>query len=358
MPPQIIRRLHLFPFPVIFKAKWRPDTFLWHRHRATLSANELEGISHLLEAGLPIPQAFQLALHQKHQAIGEKLQEAMQDGADLNSLFPSLCPGLWALYLQGLMPVLGFTEGLHLTRLFVSGRQKTLGELQRQILYPCTLLLSATAAAFLFTEIVCPSLLRMAIGFHADVKLLYASRNLLRLAAFGILLFFVSAVLLSALSAKRDFKIKLYQRFTKIFPDALPVLYWSASFICFFTESLRCGHSTKQALRVIASLNAHPVLAAMASSLHRDLEAGDDLVHAVHKCRMDPMLEKMLNIAIHTNEPVEMLDAYFAFSLQRIRARIRFHLKLLQLSAYALLGFMLVVVYRVLLMPLSVFETL
>ncbi len=27
------------------------------------------------------------------------------------------------------------------------------------------------------------------------------------------------------------------------------------------------------------------------------------------------MLEKMLNIAIHTNEPVEMLDAYFTFSL-------------------------------------------
>lgn len=324
----------------------------------TLSVSELEGISYLLEAGLNLTQAFHLALSPKHQPVMEKLQAAFQKGADFNRLFPSFCPTSWALYLKGLMPILGFTDGLRLTRLFIAKQKQSFAALQRQILYPLTLLLSAAMASILFTELVCPSLLRMAHGLHADIKPLHSARILLRILTGIIILLFLFFFLLSALISKRNFKIRFYHLTAKYFPEALPILYWSVSFVCFFTESLRCGHATKKTLQIIASLETQPVLSMLAASLQHDLEAGEDIVFAVHQCRMDPMLEQMLHIAIHTREPVEILDSYLSFTLKRMQARIRFDVKILQLSAYALLGFMLIVIYRVLLMPLSVFENL
>lgn len=358
MQLQIIPHLHLKRLSIEFKKKCKPGAFLLSRPKMILSVNELEGISHLLEAGLTLPQTFHLALSPKHRPIVEQLRQTLQNGDDLNRLFPSFCPLSWALYLKGLMPMLGFSRGLRLTRMFIAKQRQTFHELRRRILYPLSLLLSATTASVLFTELVCPSLLRMAAGLHADIKPLHSARILLRLITGGIILFLLFALLLFAFASKQNFKVRFYHLLAKYFPQALPILYWSVSFVCFFTESLRCGHATKQTLQIIESLETQPVLSTMAASLRKDLEEGEDLVAAVHKCRMDPLLEQMLHIAVHTNEPAEILDSYLSFSLKRMQDRIRFHIKILQLTAYALLGFMLIVVYRVLLMPLSVFQTL
>ena len=208
----------------------------------TLSVSELEGISYLLEAGLNLTQAFHLALAPKHQPVMEKLQAAFQKGADFNRLFPSFCPTSWALYLKGLMPILGFTDGLRLTRLFIAKQKQSFAALQRQILYPLTLLLSAAMASILFTELVCPSLLRMAHGLHADIKPLHSARILLRILTGIIILLFLFFFLLSALISKRNFKIRFYRLTAKYFPEALPILYWSVSFVCFFTEKNAANH--------------------------------------------------------------------------------------------------------------------
>ncbi len=250
------------------------------------------------------------------------------------------------------------SESLQLACEIVAGEERIHQDLTRELLYPSLLFVSALMGIQLFARYCFPPMIEIMSGFHLDLGLLVRFQQTAVALSLILILILCAFLALVFWLQKPQRRIRSYYFLCRQMPDSLLVQYETLQFIRFFQLCTARGNSTRQSLQILQTLKFRPVLASMSAQIEEHLLAGQTLTQAFDQIWLDPVLERFLKIMVHSSSPLQLLNGYLETAQQSLLRKTKRDARLLQLLAYALIGLVIILVYQILLLPLSMMAQL
>ena len=95
----------------------------------------------------------------------------------------------------------------------------------------------------------------------------------------------------------------------------------------------------------------------LSCEIEQALLEGTTFINAIKDTHLDQDLMRFMQIAIYSKEKENILEKYLSYSDIYIEKRISKITTVLQSCAYVTIGFFMIVVYQILMVPLSLFTT-
>ena len=306
-----------------------------------------------MKSGFTLQECLSLIEEDTNRDVLSAIRERLDEGEDITAVFPQYCSSLYRKHLTGFLRILSFPESLQLSTAIISTRGSLRRETLRELFYPSVLMSGTYLGIVLFNELCFPPLIRMMESFRLSPARWLAVQTLLRTVSIlsGLLLIACTAVLLYF--TRRKNIVRGYAVLLRFLPSSLPVLYVSVDFVRCFRQCVRLSLPTKQSLEILQELPERPLLKSLSSQIAQSLHEGTGFLQAMECPGLDRTLLRFLRIAVMSSEMDEMLDAYIDYSEERIRQRCRRVSRIIQVSSYALIGMIIILVYQVLMLPLT-----
>lgn len=224
---------------------------------------------------------------------------------------------------------------------------------QKNLAYPLLMLGVSLAGILIFNTFCFPAMLSMMEGFAPADFSLTAMADLLKISSYCMLVLLAAAASFSIYLLPPQNRVRTYERLCQMPLGSLWVQYESLDFARFLTESLHAGLATQQAMTLFSRLSFHPLAADLAQKTEKALQEGESLDAAMQRPEFDPLLPRFLRLAAYVDEPAALLESYIDMGTKRLEARIHRLLKILEGISYACIGYMVILVYQVLMLPLN-----
>lgn len=315
-----------------------------------------EGIVSLMENGFSLQDAMEVLQDQKSKSVFMKIREHLQKGENVSDFFAMYLPGQYAGYFSGFIRFMPFTESLSLSMHILEKEKKNREKLIRGILYPLLLMLGMSAGIFVFNLIVLPKMLSLMEGFHMETTGYAHVQSLLQIMTTVICLLVFSGMIAAAYCLQKSRIKGTYRLVARKMPNSLLVQIASRDFIRFFLECIERESSTYNALQALKTIEQKPLVGMIAAELDQALMAGKSFAEAVHCQYVEEKLEKFFRIAILSEDCAKMLQGYLDMCDTRLNQQIKRFSTIVQLCSYLIIGFVLIMVYRILMMPMSMLQ--
>ena len=315
---------------------------------------DLEGIAKLMGNGFTIQEAMTLLRNRSNREVFETIEQKLAHGEELPRFFPDLCPHSYRVYLSGFLRCLTFSDALTLCMEVVNGEEEQKKAYRRGLFYPCMMFLLTITGIILFNEFCFPPLLSLMQGFHVQGNNYDMTRMFFRIFTFSIIgILLVSGVILFWFTRKKN-QVRGYILLSRFFPDSIYVQYESADFIRFFLQCIRMSVPTKEAIRILKEITQKPVICFLAGTLEQSLLQGKPFEQAVSMPWLDPSLTRFLKIAFYSSQMETMLEGYLQMAEERSKRQCRRITRTIQIISYLSIGTVLILVYQILMLPMSI----
>ena len=323
-----------------------------------LDVMSAQGISTLMQSGFSLQEAMRILESKENAAVFTVIRSHLEKGESAAEFMKELMPDAYALYFSGFIAYLPFADALEISIRIADEQGKKKKELVKGLLYPLVLLAGVLAGTLLFSLTILPRMIELMEGFRVDASSTAVMRNVLVISVIAVtvlfLLFLSAAVYLMRPARVR----KTYAYLAGKLPDSLPVQYASAQFIRFFREYMRCASSTREGLLILKGLQSQPLVSHIAGELDRQLLEGTSFEKAVDTPLIEKKLTRFFRTAVYSSDCVRMLDGYLAMCDERTDAQIRRFSRIVQIFSYSLIGITVILAYKVLLIPMTVIQSL
>ena len=315
---------------------------------------DCEGIASLAANGFTLGECLEILEDENNEKCFRLIREHLEKGEEAGGVFSTYCPKRLSPYVSGFMRTLPFSEALPLAVMMSEAGRKSAGQYFSKTAYPAFLFLMMLVGSLCFTEICFPALTGMLEGFRTDISVFSAAAGIIRTASIITLtaLLFLTGFILYCLQEEKQAAV--YQRFAGRRWFRVVVEYASSQFIVFYTQCLKMNLHTRDCVAVIRTMKHHPVISWMAQVLDEALLQGERFDRAMHQKAFDPVLYRFLKIASQSDDASVMMDSYLQMANQRMLKKCRRFSALIQMCAYTGCGILLIIVYQILMLPLSV----
>jgi competence protein ComGB len=323
-----------------------------------LSEEDCEGIGQLMQAGFSFQEAMDLLEDQKTERCFAQMRRKLRRGETIQDFFPEYCPRELKANVEGFLSCMPFTESLAASIEIHKQESKLRKEIFRGMCYPTVLLAGVLAGIQIFNTCVMPNMLSLVRGFGTGddglegVQLLIGSVSKAGLIAVLVLV----CVVLFFLQPSRI--AKTYAFIASHHSRSLLVQYASISFVRFYLASVKRKVSTQKSLMVIMSLKQSPLASCIAKSLNAGLLEGETMDQAVHGAKVEESLQRFFRIAVHSGGAETMMQAYLERMRLKCLSQVKAYSKVVQLLSYSAIGLVLITVYRVLMLPMKLIQTI
>lgn len=261
-----------------------------------------------------------------------------------------------SVYLTSFIHLLSAEEALSLSIDLYDQDQKIQDETMKLAGGPFVLFYVSLAGVLLFCAFCMPALITMMKGFHVStlgIELLYhALMAISMVLLFGTVIFFL--FLFAATRKKRIvfFVILLYQmKLGFLIKKELSLSFSRLLFRC-----IQMGIPTKTSIELIKQCRDQPLMVFLAWHVEQVLEQGGNLEEALSISYLDEGLERVMKTAVLSGKVEDLLKGYLMLAEHQRLARLQRAAKAIQMTAYALISVMIVLVYQILFLPLSMLE--
>ena len=323
-----------------------------------IDALDLEGLVRLMESGFSLTESMSLIEQKHNREAFAAIRDELARGHALDSFFPACLPQRFRVYAAGFLRWLPFVTALSLAWEMSSSEQKLRREMIRQLAYPLLLLSGTITGILLFSRFCFPPLITMMSGFHVPLDSFAVLQKTAFLTGIAGLLAMLGAAGFLMLIRIPAYRIKAYEFLLKCFPDSLWIEYESIVFVRFFSQCLARKISTRQAMELLRNMSHRPLTAHIAEVLDGSLNRGDPFVQAAETPLLESALLRFIRIAASGAGMEAMLDGYLDTARDRLVRRCRRLTRYLQMLAYALIGLIVIMMYQILLLPLSIMTNL
>ena len=221
------------------------------------------------------------------------------------------------------------------------------------LLYPCFLILFSTLVLFLFSYLILPTLVSMLEMNDFSLLAIVSFMNRV------LVLFYVCISLFLILYLYfycRGQLIQLWKLLHIVHLDNLLQKYVTFLFSQYLYVLMSHGVSTKRSMEVLKEFSDKPLIQFMALSLHEQLLAGDSFDKVIHNEYLDDTFCMICHLGYQTNSFIQALEEYKDVVKMWLDSSIKRLSVLVQFVAYGFIGVLVVVVYQIMLLPLSLFE--
>lgn len=319
----------------------------------TVSNEDVEALSALMEGGFAFTDALKVLETEKNKTYFDKMRRQLENGQELRTFIKDYVPVAYQKYLTDFLAFLTVNDSLLLAKTMVQKERSDRQLLFKGLLYPFLLLAGISFGIVLFDKTVLPGMMSMLSSFGtADTSVVVLSK-LVEL--FSWLLFstvIVSAILLLIFLSDARI-VSTYCLLAKHFSGTLLVQYASRQFAIFFLQCKARNMSTRESIALMKNLSSRPLVSFIAGELDRVFLQGETFEHALNSVYIEPALARFFKISLYSENTEAMLEAYLAMCDQRTKGQIKRLTQIMQCITYGAAGIVIVVVYRILMMPMS-----
>lgn len=332
--------------------------FAYSKSNKILSQIDFEGICHLLKNGFTIAEILLLLKDRRNQHVFEEIQFHLQNGEEVGIFFEKYCPKKYRNYFGGFIKFLPFAQSAELTLDIVKVEQVQRKELIRQLYYPVLLFLFTLFGMVVFNRYCFPSLLNMMIGFRINDNRLILFHHFISFLSIAFLLILVLILSLLIYFQSPSKQVRAYKMISGLTNSSLIVEIHSLAFILFFLQCIKIGTSTKESMAILKSIPNKPVVHFLASGIEEIFVQGEAFTKAFSLPGVDRELGKFIQIAVLSSDIEEMLSGYIQLTEAKISRKLKSYAKLMQIISYCMIGLILVLVYQILLLPMTLIQKL
>jgi competence protein ComGB len=326
--------------------------------RISIDRLDCEGIAGLMENGFTLKEALSLLEDRKNRDCFREIQNRLENGEKISEFFHQYCPKVYRSYYSCFAACVPFLESLRLSMAVVAEEEQQKRMYRKGLLYPCLLFLASLAGVVLFNELCFPALLSLADSFRISGPDYRRMQGIIRFAtAAAAAVILVLAVLFAYYSRPQN-QVRGYQIASRW--HVFPVLrqHASADFVRFFRQCQKTGIRTREAMVLLKSMEQKPLVRFLAESIDRSLQQGQKMETAMQDPHIDSTLARFFTIAVYSSNLERMLDGYLEMSCARIKRHCRMITVAVQTASYLSIGAVIIVVYQLLMMPLSILAQL
>lgn len=324
--------------------------------KTSLSEENCEDLIRLLDSGFSFRESLDILDSGGKNPVMESMKKHLNSGEEASSFLSRCLPRAYVFYYECFSAFLPFLESMKIARGIVTMQKKAKTEMEKGLFYPLFLLAAMTAGVFVFDRTVLPSMMSMMESFHID-----GSREaLLQKGCEAGLRIFIGLAAAAALSGIYFFApkriVKTYQWLAVHMPDCLTVQYASLEFARIFRECEKVKLSTRESIAVMKKIETRPLVSFIAGEMEKSFLAGTTMSDAVESPYLEKKLARFFRMAVYAGSTEEMLSGYLAMSQARTARHIRTLTRIIQAAAYGGIGILLVLVYQVLMMPMTMLK--
>jgi competence protein ComGB len=307
-----------------------------------------------MQNGFTLQDSLQLLESSRNHEAFEKIRSQLSAGSSASEALLGFCPPVYRRYLEGFLQILPLQESLTLSIRTVQQEESQRKEYRKGLLYPCALFLATVVGLILFNELCFPPLLSMMRGFRVSLDSFAGFHAAARVISSVLIIMLACAGVCTAWFLQEPHQIRGYQILKRILPQSMIIQYASMDLIRFFLECTKMGIHTKQSIAVMKGISHRPIICFLAGEIEQSLIAGDSFEHAVDSPYLDTALTRFMKIAVYSANLETMMEGYLTMSLERVHRQCAVLTRVIQICCYAGIGAILIMVYQILLMPLSI----
>lgn len=315
---------------------------------------DLEGISRLLDSGFSFKDCLILLENEENEKTFKRLIQKLEEGYGIEECIGEVVDFKMKPTLVSLLSFLQLKDAIQLTLKLEDYDQSTKQQLIKSLMAPLTMLLGCLLGISLFSQLCFPSLYGMLESFNLTMGWIQGASTILnKLTQF--LLIILLLCFLIFLYFKQPKRIVFgYLLLCRLHLSKTFRLFLSTQFAVYFNECAKLGNSTQQILLILQQLKSKPLIVFLAYHVEQALLKGETMENAMAVLYLDPSLHRFMQIACHSSSLNEMLTSYIYQNEEKGKELCKKWTKQITMFAYISIGILIVLIYQILLLPLSI----
>lgn len=326
------------------------------RSKKKLSKETMQGIASLMNSGFSLQQTLTILDDPASRPVFDEIRTRLESGEAISDFLCEYTPAAYARYLSGFLMYMPFHNALALSLSIVDTDDRNQNELLKGLLYPVLMMVGMLGASALFSLTILPAMISLLEGFQLEDPSYGIMKTAIPAAALTILILLAAAAVIFMISIRQKHIVTSYCFLLRFLKDSLPVQIASRNFTRFFLECVRQKLSTIQCMDILMHLPGRPVVSYIARMLDQEMRKGSSLEDAVHTDLLESSLSRFMKTAIYSSDCERMLEGYLEMTKARTETQIRRFSRTVQFVSYLLIGVMIVLMYRLLLMPMNMMQ--
>lgn len=312
----------------------------------------------MLNQGYTLQDALNLLEDSSNTDSFSYIRNQLERGILPKDVIPSLCSKKISDPFNSLATLLPFKESLSISLQMIASKEKIKSKIDKKLLYPLLLFFFTLFGMIVFNELCFPTLLTMMQSFQMDPNRYLNIQAKIRMFYSILLLVFFLFVVLYYMQKNPTIKKSLYRFIQKRYPNCFIVKYVSMTYVLYFYFCMEQQIPTKQTIELLKTLNNQPLMQMIACSMEESFLQGSGFEKSLTHSNLDPMLNKFFKIALYSKDVKKMLYSYIQTTKDLLLLKIKRFTKGMQLVCYCMIGFMIIIIYQILMLPLNVINQL
>ena len=311
-----------------------------------------------MKNGFTFQECLELLENEFNKVAFQTIGEELKNGLDISQILPKYSPTIYKHYLQAFLKYTSFLNAMSLSHEIVSYEKKIKKDLYSKLSYPIVLLVGSVLGILIFSIFCFPPIIGLMESFNVNLTSFYHLRRF----SFVISLIICSSLLSIAIGIlyffKENNKVKGYTLIYKLNKHSIIIQYQSILFTQFYISCYQSNISTKECLHVLSNLPYHPIISFISTNINESLQVGNTFNNAIKASYIDNRFERFIKIAMYGSNFESMLNGYLDYAFDRFNQKIKLITKIFQITSYTLIGFIIVMMYQILLLPMSMISNI
>ena len=283
----------------------------------------------------------------------QQIRTKLSLGQEIGMILMDHVPGKIKADFEVMSRMMSCQQALSLSVALAQEREKIREQSLKVILYPCVMLLVSVIGLALFNLFCFPMMISLAESFGEPVT---GSLLLHRMIHVFLILLLISTLCTAGIltvAGKRIYRMSGYLLLIRKGRGEWIRRVKSLDFARYFLCCMREGCATRSTLTLMQQIENKPFLKLLSWHVEQGLLQGKSFESALKDEVLDPSLMQLMRCMSLSEDPQAMLQGYIQLRQKQITQKIRHTAVMIQCGAYMIIAMMVIVVYRILLMPLS-----
>ena len=326
--------------------------------RNCFSEGDLCALSDLMNNGFSFQDALSVSLTPKNQNVIHSVKVQLEQGKQGEQILVQYLNHQYQGYFKGFIQYMNMKDTLSTVLSIMQAEKKQKEELIKGMLYPSLLFIGVNIGVVIFNSSILPVMTNMMSSFQYENTSVTLVQNIISVISMITLLSLTIAAAVLFYCLQPSHLVSTYCLIQKRHPQSLIVKYASADFSRFYLECVKRKIATRKSLLILKGLKQKPLVQYIASQLDASLNAGIALNEALETSTVEEPLVKIFHIAVFASNCQAMMEGYLKMVSERTKREIQIYTKIVQCISYSAAALIIVLVYQVLLMPISMMQTL
>ncbi|MEG0625919.1 type II secretion system F family protein [Anaerorhabdus sp.] len=323
-----------------------------------MNKQDIEGICVLVQSGFSFQDALRLLKDNKNKTCFDQLLSQLEKGEEIENFIQIYFSKEYCMYLKPFCMFLPFTQSLTLTMKCIKEEKNYRTNILKELLYPSLLFIGTWMGLTVFTFLCFPTLITMFTNFKMDPTTLLSIRFIFICICIFITIVLLSMSVIILLWCNKMCRCILYEMYCKLNKNNMIKTYQSNLFARFYRQCSMSGIKTKETMKLLSNIEIHPILNLMSTTIQKSLTRGEKMEEALENIYLDRTLVQYMKVAIYSSSMDEMLEGYIRINETKMKRKIKRFAKGCQLISYGCIGFIIVIVYQILILPLTLMAQL